>query len=44
MDALDADFAREASINTKQNVLYQAASQMLTIANDTKQNLMQILR
>ena len=41
---VDADFAREASINTKQNVLYQAASQMLAIANDTKQNLMQLFR
>ena len=41
---VDADFAREASINTKQNVLYQAASQMLTIANDTKENIMQLFR
>ena len=41
---VDADFAREASINTKQNVLYRAASQMLAIANDTKQNLMQLFR
>lgn len=41
---VDADFAREASINTKQNVLYKAASQMLAIANDTKQNLLQLFR
>ena len=39
---VDTDFAKEASINTKQNVLHQSASQMLSIANDTKQNLMQL--
>ena len=41
---VDVDFAREASINTKQNALYQSASQMLAIANDTKQGLMQLFR
>ncbi len=41
---VDTDFAREATINTKQNVLYKAASQMLAIANDTKQNLLQLFR
>ena len=39
---VDADFAKEVSINTKQSILYQAASQMLTIANDTKQSLTQL--
>jgi len=41
---VDADFAKEASINSKQSILYQAASQMLSIANDTKQNLLQLFR
>lgn len=41
---VDADFAKEASINSKQTILYQAASQMLSIANDTKQNLLQLFR
>jgi len=39
---MDADFAKEASINTKQNLLSEAASQMLTIANDNTENLMQL--
>ncbi|MDB2514616.1 flagellin [Alphaproteobacteria bacterium] len=41
---VDADFAKEASINSKQTILYQSASQMLSIANDTKQNLLQLFR
>ena len=41
---VDADFAKEASINSKQTILYQAASQMLSIANETKQNLLQLFR
>ena len=41
---VDADFAKEASINSKQTILYQTASQMLSIANDTKQNLLQLFR
>ena len=41
---VDADFAKEASINSKQTILYQASSQMLSIANDTKQNLLQLFR
>lgn len=39
---VDADFAKEASINSKNTILYQIASQMLSIANDTKQNLLQL--
>jgi len=41
---VDADFAKEATINTQQNVIYQAASQMLAIANDTQKNIMQLFR
>lgn len=41
---VDADFAKEAAINSKQTILYQAASQMLSIANETKQNLLQLFR
>ena len=40
----DTDFAKEASTNSKQAILYQAASQMLSIANETKQNLLQLFR
>ena len=39
---VDADFAKEVVITTKQNILYQAAAQMLAIANDANQNLTQL--
>ena len=41
---IDADVAKEASINSKHTILYQTASQMLSIANDTKQGMLQLFR
>ena len=40
----DTDLAKEAATNSKQAIFYQAASQILSIANETKQNLAKLFR